>query len=273
MLSRRRLSRRARTPAPAPTPGRTAPDAEAASRPEPIAPADAPVLPAAAPTVHEEPLPAEPVHEEPVHETAVHESLYRAPVHEEPRPRQPVHGEPCTKNPSTSTPAQLPVRMPHPRRRHPGRLRRPARRRFHAVDPADEPYGYDDADLLTTPRGRRPCAMAGGAAIRTSKGPSKKVRRRRRFLALLLTLSVFVIGRRRRRAVPEAPPRRGQAADYPGPGTGEVIITVQPGAGPRSVAAELQEKKVVANADTFLREFAGLRRRAGPRRIHACARK
>ena len=97
--------------------------------------------------------------------------------------------------------------------------------------------------------------LAGGAAIRTSKGPSKKVRRRRRFLALLLTLSVFVVA-----IVVGAQflkPLLGgdTAADYPGPGTGEVVITVPPGAGPRSVATELQDKKVVANADTFLREF------------------
>ena len=32
-------------------------------------------------------------------------------------------------------------------------------------------------------------------------------------------------------------------ADYPGPGTGEVTITVQPGAGPKSVATELEDEK------------------------------
>ena len=93
-------------------------------------------------------------------------------------------------------------------------------------------------------------------AIRTAKGPSKKVRRRRRFLALVLTLTVFVVA-----IVVGAqflkPLLGGDAvADYPGPGTGEVSITVPPGAGPKSVATELQNKKVVANADSFLKEFA-----------------
>ncbi|WP_427131372.1 endolytic transglycosylase MltG [Pseudarthrobacter sp. S9] len=96
--------------------------------------------------------------------------------------------------------------------------------------------------------------MAG--AVRTAKGPSKKVRRRRRFLALVLSLTVFVVA-----IVVGAqfikPFLGGDAvADYPGPGTGDVAITVAPGAGPKSVATELQDKKVVANADTFLKEFA-----------------
>ncbi len=90
----------------------------------------------------------------------------------------------------------------------------------------------------------------------TTKGPSKKVRRRRRFLALVLTLTVFVVA-----IVVGAqflkPLLGGDAiADYPGPGTGEVTITVPPGAGPKSVATDLQKKKVVANADSFLKEFA-----------------
>ena len=97
--------------------------------------------------------------------------------------------------------------------------------------------------------------MAGGAAIRTSKGPSKKVRRRRRFLALLLTLSVFVIAIAVGAQFLKPLLGGDTVADYPGPGTGEVIITVPEGAGPRSVATQLQEKKVVANADTFLRDF------------------
>ena len=97
--------------------------------------------------------------------------------------------------------------------------------------------------------------LAGGAAIRTSKGPSKKVRRRRRFLALLLTLSVFVIAVAVGAQFLKPLLGGDKLADYPGPGTGEVIITVPEGAGPRSVATQLQEKKVVANADTFLRDF------------------
>ncbi|MET3945888.1 UPF0755 protein [Arthrobacter sp. UYCu512] len=97
--------------------------------------------------------------------------------------------------------------------------------------------------------------LAGGAAIRTSKGPSKKVRRRRRFLALLLTLAVFVVAIAVGAQFLKPLLGADTVADYPGPGTGEVMITVPPGAGPKSVATELQDKKVVANADSFLRDF------------------
>jgi UPF0755 protein len=98
--------------------------------------------------------------------------------------------------------------------------------------------------------------MAGAASIHTAKSPSQKVRRRRRFLALVLSLALFVVA-----IVVGAQflkPLLGgdTVADYPGPGTGEVTITVPPGAGPKAVAAELQDKMVVANADAFLKEFA-----------------
>ena len=128
---------------------------------------------------------------------------------------------------------------------------------FHAVHPADEAqYGYNDADAADYPHEEDGhVAMAGGAAIRTSKGPSKKVRRRRRFLALLLTLSVFVIAVAVGAQFLKPLLGADKLEDYPGPGTGEVVITVPEGAGPRSVAIQLQEKNVVANADTFLRDF------------------
>ncbi len=93
------------------------------------------------------------------------------------------------------------------------------------------------------------------AASRAPKGPSKKIRRRRRFLALVLTLSIFVVtfsvGAQFLKPLLGA----DTVADYPGPGTGQVTITVPPGAGPKAVAAELQEKNVVASADAFLKEF------------------
>ena len=95
--------------------------------------------------------------------------------------------------------------------------------------------------------------MAGAA--RYDKGPSKKVRRRRRFLALVLTLTVFVVAIAVGAQFLKPLLGGDTMADYPGPGTGEVTITVEPGAGTRSVATELQSKKVVANADTFLKEF------------------
>lgn len=98
--------------------------------------------------------------------------------------------------------------------------------------------------------------VAGASAKRTGKAASKKVRRRRRLLTLVLTLTVFVA------AIVIAaqfikPLLGGNAvADYPGPGTGEVMVTVPEGAGPKSVATELEDKNVVADADAFLKEFA-----------------
>ena len=259
MSSRRRLSRRARTPRQPPTPGvAPPPNAEAASRPEPIAPADAPVLPPAAPTVHEEPLPAEPVHEEPVHEQPVYEEADRSPVHEEPVHDEPIHEEPRYEEPvhEYAGAAAREDTAPHhgdlPAVDGPGRDAD-----FHAVHPADETeYGYNDADAADYPHEEDGHgAMAGVPPIRTSKGPSKKVRRRRRFLALLLTLSVFVIAVAVGAQFLKPLLGADKLEDYPGPGTGEVVITVPEGAGPRSVAVQLQEKNVVANADTFLRDF------------------
>ncbi len=95
--------------------------------------------------------------------------------------------------------------------------------------------------------------MAGAGA----KGPSKKIRRRRRFLALVLSLTVFVaaiaIGAQFLKPLLGA----DAATDYPGPGTGEILITVPQGAGAKSVASDLQAQDVVASADSFLKEFIG----------------
>ena len=71
-----------------------------AVQPVPIQAADAPDLPAAAPTVHEEPVHEEPVHEEPVHEQPVHEEpVHEEPVHEEPVHEEPVYDEPVHEEP------------------------------------------------------------------------------------------------------------------------------------------------------------------------------
>ena len=111
------------------------------------------------------------------------------------------------------------------------------------AQPETEYHGQSGHDL-----------MAG--AIRYDKVPSKKTRRRRRFLALVLSLTVFVIAIAVGAQFLKPLLGGDTTADYPGPGTGNVSITVEPGAGPKSVATELQAKKVVANADTFLKEFA-----------------
>ncbi|MDQ0260687.1 endolytic transglycosylase MltG, partial [Sinomonas atrocyanea] len=48
-----------------------------------------------------------------------------------------------------------------------------------------------------------------------------------------------------------------KVTDYPGPGTGQVQVTVQPGAGPLTVAQELQQDGVIADPETFVRALSG----------------
>jgi UPF0755 protein len=98
--------------------------------------------------------------------------------------------------------------------------------------------------------------LANADSVTTVPRPSKKVRRRRRLVALLLSLALFVTA-----AVVGAQflkPLLGsdKAGDYPGPGTGQVKVAVLPGEGPVSVAAKLEQAKVVANADTFVSALA-----------------
>jgi UPF0755 protein len=229
--------------------------------PEPVQPGTAPDLPAAAPTVHEEPVPEEAVHEEPVFEQPVYESAAYEDTAPAPGQEEPVHGEagheehvyyeaahdePVHEYAGGTARADA---VHHEAEYHGGPAVHPSSHDHYAYEDADgEPAGYhheEDGHVV----------MAGGAAIRTAKGPSKKVRRRRRFLALLLTLSVFVIAIAVGAQFLKPLLGGDTLADYPGPGTGQVIITVPEGAGPKSVATQLQEKKVVANADTFLRDF------------------
>ncbi|MEN3345123.1 MAG: hypothetical protein V7635_1699 [Arthrobacter sp.] len=210
----------------------TAPAAEPRPLPpEVLQPAEAPELPEAAPTVHEE-APAA-AHEEPL-EVHAHEEA-PAPVHEEPLE---VHAHAVHQY----APHQY---APHQYVPHPEDEAHPVSDDADAHHPAD--YPDESSHEL----------MAGAASIHTAKSPSQKVRRRRRrFLALVLSLALFVVA-----VVVGAQflkPLLGgdTVADYPGPGTGEVTITVPPGAGPKAVAAELEDKMVVANADAFLKEFA-----------------
>ncbi|MCU1436191.1 MAG: aminodeoxychorismate lyase [Pseudarthrobacter sp.] len=94
---------------------------------------------------------------------------------------------------------------------------------------------------------------AAGAAVVTK--PSKKVRRRRRLLALFLTLVVFVAAIAVGAQFLKPLLGSDKASDYPGPGSGEVQVSVEPGEGTRSLAAKLEANRVVANADTFLQAF------------------
>ncbi|WP_211880209.1 endolytic transglycosylase MltG [Pseudarthrobacter albicanus] len=238
---------------PAETPEAVQPEVPAASAPLP--PADTPELPEAAPTVHEESVQDEPVQEAAVQEAAVQEAaVQEAAVQEfaggiphadgQHHPPVPEHG----------------YEAHHEAEFHDGYAAHPDDEAGHAYGAADlHAAARHAADLHDTDENDYPAGpgheLTGAASIRTAKGPSKKVRRRRRFLALVLTLTVFVVA-----VVVGAQflkPLLGSdtAADFPGPGTGQVTITVPEGAGPKSVATELQAKKVVANADTFLKAF------------------
>ncbi len=211
---------------------------------QPVAPIESapPELPPAAPTVHEEP-----VHEERVRAESPHEAFEAAsqdePVHE-------YAGAAAREDtPRRATDLQHGYEVHHQAEVHDDYA-------VHPDDGAHQVYEDADAEHADYHEEAGHDLMAGAATIRTAKGPSKKVRRRRRFLALVLTLVVFVVA-----IVVGAQflkPLLGgdTVADYPGPGTGEVAITIPAGAGPKSVATELQEKKVIANPDIFIREFA-----------------
>lgn len=98
--------------------------------------------------------------------------------------------------------------------------------------------------------------LAGAETTATVNRPSKKVRRRRRFVALLLTLALFVTATVVGAQFLKPLLGDNRPSDYPGPGTGQVKVSVVPGEGPVSVAAKLEEAKVVANADTFMAALA-----------------
>jgi len=119
-------------------------------------------------------------------------------------------------------------------------------------------YEAGEYDHETHPEPGHPDPVAGilpAASTEVVKRPSKKVRRRRRLLALLLTLVVFVaavaVGAKFLKPLLGS----GKPSDFPGPGTGEVRVTVASGEGTRSVASELENQRVVANADTFMQAF------------------
>jgi UPF0755 protein len=94
--------------------------------------------------------------------------------------------------------------------------------------------------------------LAGAESAATVARPSKKVRRRRRLVALLLTLALFVTATVVGAQFLKPLLGNDKPADYPGPGSGQVKVSVDPGEGPVSVAAKLEDAKVVANADTFM---------------------
>ncbi|MFF2347439.1 endolytic transglycosylase MltG [Pseudarthrobacter sp. NPDC058119] len=116
--------------------------------------------------------------------------------------------------------------------------------------------GYEATDYHHEPAHTDPVAgILPATSADVVKRPSKKVRRRRRLLALFLTLAVFVTAVAVGAQFLKPLLGDGKPSDFPGPGTGEVHVTVASGEGTRSVATELENQRVVANADTFMQAF------------------
>lgn len=98
--------------------------------------------------------------------------------------------------------------------------------------------------------------FGGTGVVAMVSAPSKNVRRRRRFLVLVLTLTVFVAAIAFGAQFIKPLLGTDKPGDYPGPGTGQVNVAVLSGEGAKSIAAKLEAEKVIANADTFITEFA-----------------
>ncbi|MDQ0732072.1 endolytic transglycosylase MltG [Arthrobacter sp. B1I2] len=122
----------------------------------------------------------------------------------------------------------------------------------HAHEPSGH-YADDHPDAPHADAGHE--LLPGSSAAQVVPRPSKKVRRRRRLLALFLTLAVFVTAVAVGAQFLKPLLGNGKPSDFPGPGTGEVQVTVSTGEGTRSVASELENQRVVANADTFMQAF------------------
>lgn len=230
-----------------------------------------PVFPEPVPVHHEEPVFQVPVHHEPVHHE---EPVFQEPVYQEPLPHEERHelvtvGElPATHNGSHSThlPEPLADHGDHGYHEFDDHLEAGTHHvhsegldgHGHHVDDVvhhldQHSHVLDEHEHAHHLDGHGHPLFADAPIVK--KGPSKKVRRRRRFLALLLTLAVFVTALVVGAQFLKPLLGMDKVADYPGPGTGQVSVTVQPGEGVRSVATRLESEKVVANADTFASAF------------------
>lgn len=113
----------------------------------------------------------------------------------------------------------------------------------HHDDHFHDDHHDDHHDLIT------PVEVPG------AKAAAKKARRRRRVVALLITLGVFVAAIAIGAQFLKPLLGMDKVTDYPGPGTGSVNITVAEGSGPKIVATTLQQNKIIADADSFVKEF------------------
>ena len=131
---------------------------------------------------------------------------------------------------------------------------------MHHQEGVHDDHAYHSAGYHEEPHAHVPHQDAGhellpGSSAAPVVRPSKKVRRRRRLLALFLTLAVFVTAVAVGAQFLKPLLGSGKPSDFPGPGSGEVHVTVASGEGTRSVATELENQRVVANADTFMQAF------------------
>ena len=233
-----------------PAPAQSAPTQSAPTAPAPAQSASAPTQPAsAAPAPQRAPGPV--TEPEPVPATVAVPRVPPVP----PTVQEPAVQEPAVEEPAAAEPAfHADEDLHHADAAEAGYLDHHHDAHHDVHDDAHHD-SYEDHDALEHEAvGHQ--LLANADNVTTVARPSKKVRRRRRLVALLLSLALFVtatvVGAQFLKPLLGA----DKASDYPGPGTGQVKVAVLPGEGPVSVAAKLEEAKVVANADTFASELA-----------------
>lgn len=94
------------------------------------------------------------------------------------------------------------------------------------------------------------------ARKRSRRNKIKRQRRRRRNIALLVVFGLFAGALVGVVLFLQNLLGMNDLKDYPGPGEGEVSVTVEQGAGPLAIAGSLVEQDVVASSDEFIDELA-----------------
>jgi UPF0755 protein len=252
-------------PVPAGPPAAAAPPAREEPAPAPLVPEEQPVpaAPAAPPSIQDvhqdEPQPephslGQPV-EDDVHHHTVHASDAPATQLHEAIPHEDVHAsyEPALAGHQHAADMHYDGDVHyaeghdyHEGVPHDGTLHHDGQYGQGHYEDAHYDDGHDDGHHEFLP---------GPAAATVVAKPSKKVRRRRRLLALFLSLAVFVTAVAVGAQFLKPLLGNDKPSDFPGPGTGEVVVTVDNGEGTRAVASALESQRVVANADTFLQAF------------------
>ncbi|TPV53224.1 endolytic transglycosylase MltG [Pseudarthrobacter phenanthrenivorans] len=237
-------------------------------QPVPAAPDAPPSIQETQPEQHHWTVPQqEPHHDEPVHHEPVqHETVQHADPHQHAEPHHDdVHHDDVQHGGlAAAYAAPVPAGHADAAGTHYAEDHHYADQDFREGPHHDEAYhdpAYHDDFQDTANHGAHEVSgqhhgFLPGAAASVVAKPSKKVRRRRRMLALFLTLAVFVTAVAVGAQFLKPLLGSDKPSDFPGPGTGEVVVTVENGEGTRSVASKLESERVVANADTFLQSFS-----------------